>query len=214
MHSDEKKEWIFLTSEKVGWNTLVQDKPWPTPVSVHDASFDFESAVALSIETEEMFGYLDSGEIGRGLFSDSPLTTPEPTPPPSPTQKSISLDDHNPLPFPPDPQSVAGKTASTSSGRLGKVENADKKYGSNKKLSHAKRKCDRAEQRKEREAGVHPYEVRPAEIVQMNATALLGHVYTFTALAIPTSHGNFKLTRKWAKLFQVLLPHFCLRYCS
>jgi hypothetical protein len=139
---------------------LAQDKPWPTPISVHNASFDFESAITLSIEREEMFGYLDSGDIGRGLFSDSPLTTPEPTPPPSPTEKPIFFDDHNPPPFSSDHRSVPGETASTSAGRL---ENAgSKKYGSNKKRSHAKRKRDRAEQRKEREAGVHPYEVRPA----------------------------------------------------
>jgi hypothetical protein len=138
---------------------LAQDKPWPTPISAHDPSFDFESAIALSIEKEEKFGHLDSGEIGRGLFSDSPLTTPEPTPPPSPTQKPNSLDDPNLPPFPPDPQSVPGETASISAGRL---ENAGKKYGSNKKRSHAKRKRDRAERRKEREAGAHPYNVRPA----------------------------------------------------
>jgi hypothetical protein len=122
--------------------------------------------MASSIEREEMFGYLDSGAIGRGLFSDSPFTTPEPTPPPSPTQEQTSLDDQNPLPspphFPPDRQSAHGETASTSAGRLGNVEGAGKKYGSNKKRSRAKRKRDRAEQRKEREAGVHPYEVRPA----------------------------------------------------
>jgi len=138
---------------------LAQDKPWPTPISAHDPSFNFESAIALSIEKEEKFGHLDSGEIGCGLFSDSPLTTPEPTPPPSPTEKPASLDDHNFPPFPRDPSSVPGEIASTSAGRL---ENAGKKYGSNKQRSHAKRKRDRAEQRKEREAGAHPYEVRAA----------------------------------------------------
>ena len=56
-----------------------------TPISAHDPSFDFESPITLSIE-REMSGYLDGREIGRGLFSDSPLTTPEPTPP---TQKPI-----------------------------------------------------------------------------------------------------------------------------
>ena len=138
---------------------MAQDKPWPTPISAHDPLFNFESAIALSIEKEEKFGHLDSGEIGCGLFSDSPLTTPEPTPPPSPTEKPASLDDHNFPPFPRDPSSVPGEIASTSAGRL---ENAGKKYGSNKQRSHAKRKRDRAEQRKEREAGAHPYEVRAA----------------------------------------------------
>ena len=124
--------------------------------------------MAFSIEREETFGYLDGGEIGCGLFSDSPLTTPEPTPPPSPTQKLTSLDDHNPSPFsphfPPDPQLVPGQAASssTSARRLGEVENTGKRYSSNKRRSHAKRKRDRGEQRKEREAGEHPYEVRPA----------------------------------------------------
>ncbi|KAF8230483.1 hypothetical protein L208DRAFT_1281632 [Tricholoma matsutake] len=102
-----------------------------------------------------MFGYLDSGKIGHSLFSDSPLPTPEPTLPPSPTQKLTSLDDHN---LPLDPQLVPGKTASTSAGQL---ENAGKKYGSNKQWSHAKWKRDRAEQQKEREARVHAYDVWP-----------------------------------------------------
>jgi hypothetical protein len=115
----------------------------------------------LSIEREEMFGYLDGGEIGCGLFSDSPLTTPEPTPPPSPTEK--------PPPFPPDPHLVPEETASTSAGRM---ENVGKKHGSNKKRSHAKRKRDRAEKRKEREAGVHPYEVRPATRQKLHNTNL------------------------------------------
>ena len=142
------------------------DKHWPTPISVSDSLFDFESAMASSIEREELFGYLDSGEIGSGgLFSDSPLTTPEPMPPPSPT-----LDDHNstPEPFTPhfilDPQPAPGETASTFAGRLpmGEVEGTGKKYGSNKRRSHAKQKRERAEQRKEREATVGPYEVWPA----------------------------------------------------
>ena len=82
--------------------------------------------------------------IGCGLFSDSPLTTPKPTLPPSPTQKLTSLDDHNPSPFsphfPPDPQLVPGQAASssTSAHRLGEVENTGKRYGSNKRRSHAK----------------------------------------------------------------------------
>ena len=122
--------------------------------------------MASSIEREEIFGYLDGGAIGRGLFSDSPLTTPEPTPPPSPSPEQTFLDDQNPPPFPPhfppDHQLAPGETAPTSGGQLGKVEGAGKKYGSNKKRSHAKRKRDRAEQQKECEAGVHPYEVRPA----------------------------------------------------
>jgi hypothetical protein len=142
------------------------DKLWPIPIDVHDASFDFESAMASSNEREEMFGYLDSGAMGSGLFSDSPLTTPEPTPPPSPTQKPTFLDHHNPPPllthFPQDPQSAPGGTASTLAGQFDKVGGGGKKYGSNKKRGHAKRKRDRAEQRKEREAGVQSHEVRPA----------------------------------------------------
>jgi hypothetical protein len=142
------------------------DKLWPIPINVHDPSFDFESAMASSNEREEMFGYLDSGAIGSGLFSDSPLTTPEPTPPPSPTQKPTFLDRHNPPPllmhFTQDRQSAPRGTTSTSAGQFDKVGSEGKKYGSNKKRGHAKRKRDRAEQRKEREAGVQSYEVRPA----------------------------------------------------
>jgi hypothetical protein len=54
---------------------------------------------------------------------------------------------------------VPGETTSTSAGWL---ENVGKKYGSNKHRSHARRKCDRAEQRKECETRVHPYKVHPA----------------------------------------------------
>jgi hypothetical protein len=142
------------------------DKLWPIPINIPEASFDFESAMASSNDREEMFGYLDSGAIGSGLFSDSPLTTPESTPPPSPTQKPTFLDHHNPPPllmhFPQDHQSAPGGTASTSAGQFDKVGNGDRKYDSNKKRGHAKRKRDRAEQRKEHEAGVQSYEVRPA----------------------------------------------------
>ena len=48
------------------------DKPWPTPISVPDASFNFKSAMASSIEKEELLGYLDGGEIGHGLFRTAP----------------------------------------------------------------------------------------------------------------------------------------------
>lgn len=163
---------------QAGWaDSAGSDKHWLTPIGVPDPLFDFEFEMALSIEREEIMGHLDSGEIGHGLFSDSdsepPLTTPEPTPPSSPTQKpTANLDAHNFSPFPPhfplDPNSQsAGETAPTSAARLpvGKVncDNAGKKYyKSNKRRSHAKRKRDRAEQRKERETTGHPYEVRHA----------------------------------------------------
>ena len=125
--------------------------------------FDFESATELSIKREEICGHLDNREIGYGLYSDSPLTTPEPTPPQSPTQKLTSTLD-NPPHFPLDlshPAAV-GDSASPSAGQVNKVENKGKKYKSNKKRSHAKRKLDRAERRKEHEANAHPYEPCPA----------------------------------------------------
>jgi hypothetical protein len=92
---------------QAGWaDSVGPDKHWVPTIGVPDLLFDFESEMALSIEREEIMGYLDSGEIGHGLFGDSdsepPLTTPEPTPPSSPTQKPMAnLDAHNFLPFPP-----------------------------------------------------------------------------------------------------------------
>src|ERR1700723_2506607 len=68
----------------MGWLTKLAQagragKAWLRPVCVPDKSFDFESTVASSIKWEEMFGCLDSGGVGIGLFSTSPLTSPEPT---------------------------------------------------------------------------------------------------------------------------------------
>jgi hypothetical protein len=133
------------------------DKRWPTPISVPNASFDFESALELSIEKEELFGYLDCGDIGCGLFSGSPLTSPEPTPPPSPFQQPTSLD--SPL-SPPEPLPMPGDSSSTAAGLPGEAKKADGRYRSNKTRSHAKRKRERANERKEREAGGQPYDAR------------------------------------------------------
>lgn len=105
-----------------------------TPITVPNLLFDFESATTLSIEREEICGHLDNREIGYGLYSDSPLTTPEPMLPPSPTQKPTSMLD-NPPHFSPDPSylAAAGDAASTSAGLVSEVENKGKKYKSNKK---------------------------------------------------------------------------------
>ena len=54
----------------------------------------------------------------------------------------------------------------TSAGQFDKVGSEGKKCGSNKKQGHAKWKCDRAEQRKEHEARVQPYEVCPASCMK------------------------------------------------
>jgi hypothetical protein len=129
-------------------------------------SFDFESALALSIEKEELFGHLDSGEIGDGLFSGSPLTTPDLTPPPSPAQQPTLLESQD-LPSvgplsPPDHQQLPGDSSSTAAGPPGEdvLEKAGMKYRSNKIRCHAKRKRERANERKKREGGGQPYDVR------------------------------------------------------
>ena len=81
-------------------------------MTVADVSFDFESALASSIIQEELLGHLDSGEMGCGLFSTSPLTSPETTPPPSPAQQPTLLGGTD-IPSigslsPPDPEQMPG----------------------------------------------------------------------------------------------------------
>jgi hypothetical protein len=98
-----------------GWPTLAP--PHQCPRCVPDASFDFESALASSIVQEELHGHLDSGEMGCGLFSPSPLTSPKPKPPPSPAQQPTLLDSKD-LPSigslsPADPQRMPGDSSAT-----------------------------------------------------------------------------------------------------
>jgi len=144
------------------------DSPWPTPISVPNASFDLESAMVLCVERVEMLGYSDSREIGCSLFSNSPLTMPEPTPPPSPAPGPTSWDHQHPLaplpplpPFPPNPLPAHGEAMQTTSWQ-GEVENVSRRHSHNKRRSHAQRRCNRAEWWKKQEASAHPYEVRHA----------------------------------------------------
>jgi hypothetical protein len=125
--------------------------------------------VASSIEWEELFGYLEGGEIGHGLFGSSPLTSPKPTPPPSPAQKPTSLGTRDLPPFPslfsPDVPLLAPPAfASTppEPSEPGIAENVHKKHRSNKQRSRKKRARDREDQRKAQEGHALPYEVRPA----------------------------------------------------
>jgi hypothetical protein len=147
---------------KAGW----VGKRWPNPISVPNTSFDLESALESSIAREELIGHLDSGETGCGLFSASPLTSPEPTPPPSPAQQPTLLDSED-LPsigpiLAPDPQRMPEDSSSTVVDPPDGAKKAERRYRSNKMRSHAKRKRERANERKEREAGGQPYEVRPS----------------------------------------------------
>jgi hypothetical protein len=153
----------------MGWLTKLAQagrtgKAWLRPVCVPDKSFDFESAVASSIEWEEMFGYLDSGGVGIGLFSASPLTSPEPTPPPSPAQKPAFSDSQDPPSIsplsPPEPWLTPDDSPSTATEPPAVVNAAQRKYRSNKARSHARRKRQRTDERMEREAGGQPYDVR------------------------------------------------------
>ena len=131
-------------------------------MSVPEPSFNFDSALALSIEMEEQYGHLDCGEVGYGLFSSSPLTSPEPTPPPSPSHQPTPLDGLDlpsiRLPLPPDPQQMP-RDSSAAVESPGGVKSAGR-YCSNKMRSHAKRKREGANERMERKAGGLPYEVR------------------------------------------------------
>jgi hypothetical protein len=136
------------------------DKPWPTPISVPNTSFNFESTMASSIKKEELFGYLDGREIGHGLFSDSPLTSPEPTPPTSPAQQPTLLDSQDRPSIdrlsPPDSQ-VPGHSASAAADPSGTVKKAGKKYCSSKIRSHAKGPMSRGSER----LGISPMTFTP-----------------------------------------------------
>ena len=131
-------------------------------MSVPELSFNFDSALALSIEMEEQYSHLDCRELGYSLFSSSPLISPEPTPPPSPSHQPTPLDGLDlpsiSLPSPPDPQQMP-RDSSAAVESPGGVKSAGR-YRSNKMRSHAKRKRERANERMEREAGGLPYEVR------------------------------------------------------
>jgi len=48
-----------VDGKMAGW----VDNDWPTPISVSEPTFNFESTLALSIEREERYGHLDSGEV-------------------------------------------------------------------------------------------------------------------------------------------------------
>jgi hypothetical protein len=150
------------------------DNDWTTPICVPEASFDFESALATSIKMEELYGHLDDGELGYGIFNDSPLTSPEPTPPPSPTQPTTWLDTlDTPLGgslSPPNPPQMPEDLPLTAAGTPGPAKTTVKKYLSNKVRSHAKRKRERANKRKEREAGDQPYDAQ--------ASTRLRHVHS------------------------------------
>lgn len=126
--------------------------------------FDFESELASAIRSEELFGYMDGGEIGNGLFSNSPLTSPDPTPPPSPAQRSTALEGQDLPPVcslsPPDSQQMLGSSSSKVTDPAGEAKKVGRRYVSNKKRSHGKRKRERVNERKEREAGGQPYNVR------------------------------------------------------
>ena len=165
-------------------------KRWPSPVSVPDTSFDFESALASSIVQEELLGHLDSGEMGCGLFSASPLTSPEPSPPPSPAQQPTLLGSKDPPSIgslsPPDPQRMPVDSSSATFDSPGDVKKADKRYRSNKMRSHAKRKRERANERQEREAGGQPYEVR--------ASTRLKHVHQSNAVNANVSLADIPIS--------------------
>jgi hypothetical protein len=173
---------MFLTWCKSGCWTLAKaglvGRSWLSPMTVADVSFDFESALASSIVQEELLGHLDSGEMGCGLFSTSPLTSPETTAPPSPAQQPTLLDGTD-IPSigslsPPNPERMPGESSAAVCDLPGTVTKADKRYRSNKTRSHAKRTRARANERKEREAGGQPYEVR--------ASSRLKHVHQSNAL--------------------------------
>ena len=55
---------------------------------------------------------------------------------------------------------MTGDSPSAAPGPSGEAEGAGKKYHSNKMRSHAKRKRERANERREHEAGGQPYDVR------------------------------------------------------
>ena len=146
--------------------------------------------MASSIEREEMFGYLDSGGIGIGLFSASPLTSPEPTPPPSPAQKPAFSDSQDPPSIsplsPPDPRLTPEDSPSTVTEPPAVVNAAGRKYRSNKAKSHARRRRQRTDEWMEREAGGQPYDVR--------APTRLKHVHPSNAVNASLNLGDIPIS--------------------